>query len=599
MNPRVRPAARLARILAALAALGSPPVHANVTGNLEIQSHTTQNLSETGIGSSPSTLLMESLSLQYAGLPFGPGVAIAAAGGSVANSSGWLEDGRRSDAQVYTFGGSLGFLPRRGVPLRLHGSGTLSEGTGGTLATGGPGPTFLYGGALNLEPDGRRPGLRLDASEGRSSRPGFPDLSDVQRRLVGQGYGTVAGQKVDLALRLDDDHREGSGDLTTRSATLNVRSALHQTVLLATDLRRYFPTLAGITSDRHLAATSDQRWSPFFSSQLAGRLAEAGAPGARGTLGDARAALTWVPIRDRQQLTFSTSASAGFARTSSAQSEGSGSSRGAGARVGYSRPLGPVTGGVSAGTSFDTFQDDGPECPPADPAPPEGTRPVCGFGNEGTATRFDGTFSVSASPTARAQGQADYTLAQAFAPASRGGDRVEHRVRGTGRLRVGYRGSVHAGLSYDDAVRERVDIAAARASTQRERAVGGALGGTTLVDAVSLSLDARHVRGSVVTDGAPFVVGTLKQVRSVTNAQASAGWNPRSELGLQAGLGGSWTAVDDAPLIRSVSGSFSVRWRIGRLVLSAYYDALRVDLGGSAPVFQHSLRTVLARPFEL
>ena len=163
--------------LAAAATLAAATARANVSGNLELQSQTTQNQSA-GADRSGSTLLMETLSLHYAGMPLGPAFAIATLGGGFSNASSWPASGARADAQAYSFDASVGFLPRRAVPLRLYGSGSVDAGTHGALAVHGAGPSLLYGGQLNLEP-GALPGIRLDASESRASREGLPDLSDV------------------------------------------------------------------------------------------------------------------------------------------------------------------------------------------------------------------------------------------------------------------------------------------------------------------------------------------------------------------------------------------------------------------------------------
>jgi hypothetical protein len=206
--------------------------------------------------------------------------------------------GARIDGQVLSFDASLGLLPRRAVPLRLYTSGTVDAGTGGVLASAGAGPALLYGAAVNVEP-GALPGLRLDANEARSSRAGYPDLSDV-RRTLRLDYGDAAGWRVNLGVRLETDHRERFGDLETRGATLSVSSPRQQTTVVGSDMRRSIPNLSGITSDRNLTATTNQRWSPALSTQLGARASEAGAGGASGTVADARAGFTWVVPGARQ-----------------------------------------------------------------------------------------------------------------------------------------------------------------------------------------------------------------------------------------------------------------------------------------------------------
>ncbi len=574
----VRPAVRL---LAALVLLAAEPVLANVTGNVEVQSQTVQNVSRPIGGTTQSTamtLLSESLSLHYAGLPFGSSVAIATAGGAFSNVDSW-QSGLHTSGQVLSFDASMGFLPRRAVPLRLYVGGSLVGGTTGALATSGAGPSLRYGGSVNLEPGALLPGLRLDVSESRNSRPGYPSLSDVQRRLTANGYQAIGGQRLNLAVRWEDDHREGAGDVAARGATLDWSSALHQTTFLASEVRRSVPSLSGITSDRLVGGTSEQRWGPTLSTQLAGRLSEAGAAGASGKLSDARVAFTWTPVQAGQQLTFSGSANAGLTRTSSPGYEVSSTSYGGGGRAGYRRTLGPVTGGLAVGASANATSGD--------------------VATAGTAILLDATASVALLPSALGSGQAEYTVVRATAPLGRGGDRLENHARGLGRLAVGEASSVTASLAYDDGVRELLDITTGRAASLRERALTGSLGVSTRLGRIWPSAEVRHARNSVVTDGSPFVAGSPKQVRSITTVLAGASWSPRDNLGLQAQLIGSRATFDSSPEIFSLGASAALSWRLGRLVASLQYQGNRTQVGDSPSSLQQSIRAVLSRPFEL
>ena len=105
----MRPAVRILAALALAAALAARPARANVTGNVEVQTQTTQSSVAPGVGTTQSTLLMESLALHYAGLPFGPDVAIATAGGGFSNVTGW-GSGMQLRGRVFSFDGSA---PRR------------------------------------------------------------------------------------------------------------------------------------------------------------------------------------------------------------------------------------------------------------------------------------------------------------------------------------------------------------------------------------------------------------------------------------------------------------------------------------------------------
>jgi hypothetical protein len=614
----MRPAVRL---LAALPLLAAPSARANVTGNVEVQSQTTQNQGAPGAGATQSTLLMESLALHYAGLPFGPDVAIATAGGAFSNVTGW-GSGLQLQGRVFSFDGSVGFLPRRAVPLRLYGGGSIEDGATGVLASRGPGPSVLYGAALNLEPSHWLPGLRLDASEGRSSRPGHDAMSDVQRRVVASGFGTVAGQRVNLAVRLDDDHRDLAGNESVRTATLDLSSPRHQTTFLLSETRRSLaveailppgglpalPPPSGITSDRLLSGTSDQRWSQVFSTQLAGRLSDAGADGASGRLGDGRAAVTWIPLRTTNQLTLSANGSAGFARTTTPRRlvngasgpevapevDVAGASWGAGTRAAFGRPLGPLSAGLAVGASVNAFSTTSCDRPGAAPGSGE-----CGFGNDGLTRQLDATGSLALLPAGRVSGTLEYTIARAVAPIGRGGDRLENHARATGRLPAGESSSVSAGLSYDDGFRELLDIESGRAAGVHEQAVTGSLGLSTHLGRVALSTEVRHSRGSVVTGSSIFVAGGATQVRSMTSGYGTASWSPFRDLALQAQVLGSRADLTRAPGITSAGANAALVWRLGRMNASLQYQGARVQYDGSPPTLQQSIRTVLSRPFEL
>ena len=608
------------RLLAPLALLAPPAsARANVAGNLELQTQTTQNVNPPGAGTTQSTLLMERISLHYAGLPFGPAVVIATAGGGLSNVTGWGQ-GMQLQSRVYAFDASVGFLPRRAVPLRLHGAGSFEDGAAGALASRGPGLSLLYGAAVNLEPGRRLPGLRLDASEARGARPGHPAMSDVQRRLAASSFGTVAGQRVNLALQVDEDHRDAAGDVSNRVATLTLSSPLHQTALLATQTRRSAAVLAtlpltvppalpppsGITTDRTLSASSDQRWSPAFSTRVGGRLADAGADAANGRIGDLRAGATWVPIRGPHQLTLSAGGDAGFTRTTSGPRaangpagpgveppvEVSGASWGGGARAAYGRQLGSASAGVGLGASVNAFETT--RCAGASAA-----ASGCGSGADGTTRQVNASLSVALLPAGRASGQLEYAVASAYAPIGRGGDRLENRARATGRLAVGGSSALSAGLSYDDGFRELFDITTGRAAGLHERALGGNLGLSTQLGRVSLSTEVRHSRGTVVTDGTPFVAGGATQVRSLTSGHAISSWSPLAGLVLQGQLVGSRAELTRSAGTTSAGANLALSWRLGRMTASFQYQGARVHVDGSPATFQQSFRTLLSRPFEL
>jgi hypothetical protein len=465
------------------------------------------------------------------------------------------------------------------VPLRLYAGGTVVGGSGGPLATAGAGPSLLYGAALNLEPGAVLPGLRLDLSESRTSHPGFDDLTDRQRRLVATAFQAAWGQRFNLGLRLENDHREGAGDVSAKGVTLDVGSARHQTTVAYAETRRTLAFLTGLTADRQVNGTSEQRWHQALTTQLAARWAEVEGAGATGSLTDARAAFVWRPLQARQQLTLSGSAGAGSTRTSNASGEVTGRSVGGSGRAAYGHQLGPVNAGLAVGAA--TTTSDGRA------------------GNAGTTTQLDATASVALVQAARAGGQVDYTLVRALAPLARGGDRLEHHARAFGRLTLAAESVLTASLAWDDGRRELLDITTGAAVGLHERAASASLGANTRLGRVYPSVEVRHARNSVVADDTSFVAGSATQVRSVTSALAGASWNPRHDLGLQGQLRASWTELRDERSLTSMGANLQLTWRLGRLVFTAQYQAFRSRLGDAPASFQQSIRGVFSRPFEL
>lgn len=566
----------------ALALAGPAGVRAGVTGQVEVQAEATQAVSRPYGGATQvtaMTLLSESLSLHYAGLPFGPAVAVVTAGGAFTNVNAWYGGGQSSSGQVLSFDASVGFLPRRAVPLRLYAGGTVVGGTSGPLATHGAGPSLLYGGTLSLEPGKVAPGVRVDLSEARGSRAGQPDLSDVQRRLLASAWQTLGGQRLQLAVRLDEDHRERAGDVTTRGATLDWSGARHQTTAWATEVRRTVPAVAGITTDRQVAASSEQRWTPALSTQVAGRLAEAGGAGATGRLGDARAGLSWRALEGTNQLTLSAGGNGGYTRSTSPLGTSDGSSWGASARAAYGRLLAWGSAGLGGGFATNTCD--------------------CSSGIRGTVNLADATATVALAPGGRGSAQADWTLVRADGPLERGGDRTEHHARAYGWLTVAEAATLNASLGWDDGRREVLDIVSGRGSSLRERSLSGSLGATTRWGQVTPMAEVRHARNTVLTDGGPFVAGRPTLVRAITSGMAGLSWSPRPSLALLGQLRGSWAEVTGSADLTTLAANVSVSWRLGRLLVGGHYQGIRSHQDGTPATFQQSIRAVLSRPFEL
>lgn len=575
--------------LGALALLAAAPARANVTGAVEVQGQTTQSVFHpygATATSSVMSLLLESLSLHYAGLPFGSAVAVTTLGGSFTNVNAWQGSGPAGNSQMLTLDHSVGFLPRRAVPLRLYGNLSFQGGTAGQLAGRGTGPSFLLGGALNFEPEtwfpgsGRfLPGLRADYSESHSSRLGQPNFTDMQRRFAASAYKNIADQRLVLSVRWDDDHRKALGDIEGRGATLDWGSAAHQTSLFATETRRSLPLLSGISSDRALGGQSEQRWAPSLATQLGARRTEVSGAGASGEVSDGRAGFTWRPMQAIHQVTFSGSVFGGRTRTASPAGEASGSSWGAGARAGYGRPLGPVTGSLSLGATTVTCD--------------------CALGNSGRSNVYDGTLSLALVPSSRGSAQLDHTVALASAPLQRGGDRLENHSRAFGRLVLGPVSEANATLGYDDHVRELLDITTGRSVQLHERAFSASVGGATRIGKAVCSADVRHARNAVAVEGGTaFVAGRPRVAHSLTSGQAGLSWSPWDRLGLQAQAIASYADLRDAPDLVSLGGNALLTWRTGRLLTSLQYQILSTRTIGEPASFQQTLRAVLTRPFD-
>ena len=216
--------------LLALVALAPMAAGANVNGNVELQSQSVQTWGEAregGFQGTTATLLQETLSLHYAGLPFGPAVALVTMGGGFTNIDGALGSGGSLHGRATSFDLSAAFLPRRSYPLRIFTRGSIVSGPPGVIASTGGAETLAYGAALNLEPGAVLPGLRLEVDEARSSHLPDRPLSDVRRMLNASASQVMGEQRLSLSLRVDDERREQAGQFATRTA--NFPGSRHST----------------------------------------------------------------------------------------------------------------------------------------------------------------------------------------------------------------------------------------------------------------------------------------------------------------------------------------------------------------------------------
>ncbi|MBI3182928.1 MAG: hypothetical protein HYZ28_12395 [Myxococcales bacterium] len=570
-------------LLAAWASLAPAAGRSGTTGSFDVQGQATRILGETPNGTtqaSTAALLQENLTLHYAGLPFGPAVALITAGAGLTNVNAAPGLGLTRSGRTASFDVSAGFLPRRSLPIRVFARGALPSGDQGHLATIGPGPSLAYGASLNLEP-GLLPGLRVDFEEARTT--GFltrEPLTDL-RRVVSLGSSrSIGGHHLNLTARLDQFHPQGLPGYDSYLASFSWLSAHHQSQLLATQIDRGAVSLLGLTRERDLHASHVQVLGDRLTADAAAHAGEVAAPNdARGSRSDARLGVTYRPLAG-EQLLVSSGLHAGLTSAQSPTVSRSGRSYGASLRGSYARPWGPLNLGLSAGGGLDTCQ--------------------CEFGNSGTQARVDGGLTVGALAFHRGNLQASYNLGRVFAPPTRGGDRLEHQVQANGSYRPRSDLELRLNVGYDDRFRELVDLASAQSLTLHERALGLGAGASKAIGQGAVSADLRHARGSVLVPegGSQFVSGFPSSAQSITSAVVS-GLTPigeRAHLNLQ--LHGTWTSIGNGPPLATLFANAGFTFAFGRLSTSLTYQLTRSTVGELATV-QHEVRGTLSRPFEL
>lgn len=567
--------------LLALVALVPLAAGANVNGNVDIQSQSVQTSGEArtgGFQGTTATLLQETISLHYAGLPFGSTVALVTLGGGFTNIDGALGNGSSLHGRATSFDLSAALLPRRSYPLRIFTRGSVVDGSPGVVASTGGAATLAYGASLNLEPGTLLPGLRLEAEEGRSSHLRDRPLSDIRRMINASAFKDVGDERLNLTLRLDSERRQEAGEFATRTANFSWISPRHQTLLLASEVQHSgLADVAGLTSERQVSASHLQRWSQRLSSDVALQLSEASATDGKGMRENAQASLTLLPFLDRQ-LTISGTANAGAARTTSTAAQARGTNYGGGGRVGYAQPLSGWQAGISAGAAANACN--------------------CEFGNSGTQTTVVGGVSMAKVTEQRVSLQIDYNIARVFAPATRGGRRLEQHARASARLPVTESADTNFALGYDDGYRELIDLHAGTAYTLREVAGTGAAGLTFRLGRGSLNTELRHSRGAVIVPPARFVSGTPATARALTSGTLAASYSALERLSLQAQLAGSWTELKGSPPMTSAIATLGATYRFGRMTFTAQYQYTRTDVSSLAGT-QQTIRASFSRPFEL
>ena len=560
--------------------LAAPAALAGITGNLELQSQTVRTEGDTSFGPySPTTatLLQETVSLHYAGLPFGPAVALVTMGGGFTNIDSALGTPTAQRARAGSFDLSAGFLPRRSYPLRIFARGTIVDApSGGVVAAGTNGNSIAYGANLNFEAGGFMPSLRLDAEELRYSHFLGPSLGDLRRTFNAAAFKQLGADQLSLNLHLDLESVSGAGSFQNRSGVLSLANPFRQTLLTVRSVDHTLTNIAGLTSEREATASHTQRFTSRISSSSSVQYSGASATGADGSNVNAQTGLTVQAIPD--QLTFSGGVNGGTMRTHSSLADTRGQTYGANIRSGYTQMLGPWRGAISGGAAAN-------ECD-------------CMLGNAGGLTQVDGSVSAGISTADRRSMQADYSIARVFASRERGGNRLEQHVRGNGRIPIGEMTDATASLGYDDGYRELIDLRAGTSYTRRERAISGSVGLAAGFAHGSVAGDVRHSRGTVIVPATAFVAGTPVVARSITSATLNATWLPLERMDIQGLVSGSFTDATGDNGQYSTQAGVRAQYRIGRITFRGDYQYVR-SLVSSLNSVQQTIRFSISRPFEL
>ncbi len=544
--------------------------------------------------SSASLLLQENLGLHYAGLPFGPSVAMVGAGLEASNVNVFGPAGALLSGRAATLDLSVGLLPRRALPLRLYVRGTVSDGGPQSVATLGGRESLAYGANINLEPYWLLPGLRLDAEEHRFTGPGTTTpLGDIRRTLSATLYRSIGAHQLNAIVRVDQEQRTQLGQWFGVNTTLSWASPTHQTTVLGSYLTRsldfaggspgvgvgsrVLPGGARAISERQLRLSHVQRWTPRFSTELTGRLSDARFAGGSGALGGAGLSAGWQPLPN-EELSFSAGGDVGVATTTNPVATSSAQTIGATARVGYARPIAFLKPGVFVGANTQYCGG-------------------CAGLTNGLLTSLDAGLSLSTLGFQRFDLSGDYRLALVRAPVGRGGNRTEHHARVTARVRVLDRNEVSLLGAYDDGMRDYLDVAEAGIATLHEQAVTGGLGVSVPLWRGTGALDVRHVRGRSAVLASPFTQGPPLTARELTQVNATVLMPLTSSLDVSLGGQGSWTVIDAARPLSTLGVTAGVVVRAGRLSAQLSYQWSRSDTAALVTT-QHFLRLSLFRPFE-
>ncbi|MFZ5445487.1 MAG: hypothetical protein ACOZQL_36185 [Myxococcota bacterium] len=525
---------------------------------------------------SNAALLSENLSLHYAGMPFGPSVAMLAAGLHASNLNLWSDAGAFS-ARTASADLSVGLLPRRAVPVRLYVRGTLAEGAPQFVPTLGGRESLAFGANVNLEPGGWTPGVRADFDEQHFTAPGAAELlGDLRRAATLTLSRPFGAHRVSLGVRFDQEHRALSGDWSRVGVDGQWLAPNQQLTLSLAQIDRLplvSPLMPAATRERQGRVEYGLRWSPQLATQLQARVGDATFAAGTGALGSAGVGVQWRPWL-AHELTIAGSGDVGFAQTSGA---GTSSSLGGALRLGYGRPVGPLKLGAAAGATTQWCS--------------------CVGLSEGLLSSVELSASVGTWAVERLEARADYRFSAIDAPMGRGGRRLEHHVSLFSRLRVTSWGHATLTAGYDDGFRDYVDVTASLASLH-EQALFVSAAFTFSLARGTATVEARHSRGSAVLPAGSLVQGSPLVARTVTGGTVTAlvPISPRVDatLGTQA----AWTTLDAAPPLANVGVQAGVAVRLGRITVLTQYQlgfARAQELSST----QHFIRLTLTRPFEV
>lgn len=544
---------------------------------------------------SASLLLQENLGIHYAGLPFGPSVAMLGAGLEASNVNAWGPSGSLLSGRSATLDLSLGLFPRRALPLRLYVRGTVTDGGPQSLATLGGRESLAYGANVNVEPTWFLPGLRLDAEEHRFTGQGTTTpLGDVRRTLSATLYRSVGVHQLYANARVEQEQRTLIGQWLGVNGTLSWAGPTHQTTALGSYLQRsldfagqgpgvglttgVLPGGARALAERQLRVSHIQRWTPRLFTDLSGRLSDARFSGGTGVLGGAALSAGWQPIVG-EELSVSAGGDVGFSETASPVATSSARTFGAMARAGYARPLSVIKPGAFLGASTQYCGS-------------------CAGLTDGLLTSLDAGLSVATLGFERFDVLADYRVALVRAPEGRGGNRTEHHARVTGRIRILERHEVSLLAAYDDGVRDYLDVVQGGVGALREQTFTGGAGVSLPVWRGTGSLDVRHVQGHSAMLASPFSAGPPVTARALTQVNATVLVPLHPQVDLNAGALGSWTVLDGARPLSTIAFTAGATLRAGRISAQLSYQVSRSD-SFNLVTTQHFLRLSLSRPFEL